>query len=42
MGRAVRVKKPQEAQKAEALWKMNAAKEAGEEYLDPMREDNIR
>ena len=26
----------------EALWKMKAAKEAGEEYYDPTREDNIR
>ena len=40
--RAARVKKPQEAQKAKALWKMKAAKDAGEEYCDPMREDNIR
>ena len=30
--RAVGVQKPQEAQKAEALWKMNAAKNVGEEY----------
>ena len=41
MSRAVGVKKPQEAQKAKALWKMKAAKEAGEEYYDPTREDNI-
>ena len=39
--RAVGVKKPQEAQKAKALWKMKAAKEAGEEYYDPTRKDNI-
>ena len=24
-----------------ALWKMKAAKDAGEEYYDPKREDNI-
>ena len=35
MSRAVGVKKPQEAQKAKALWKMKAAKEAGEDYHDP-------
>ena len=35
------VKKPQEAQKAKALWKMKVAKDAGEEYFDPVREDNI-
>ena len=31
MSRAVAVKKPHEAQKAKALWKMKAAKDAGEE-----------
>ena len=36
------VKRPQEAQKARALWKMKAAKEAGEEYCDSTRKDNIR
>ena len=41
MSRAVEVEKPQEAQKARALWKMKAAKDAGEEYYDPSREDNI-
>ena len=30
MSRAVGVKKPQEVQKAKALWKMKAAKDAGE------------
>ena len=35
------VKKPQEAQKAKALWKMEAAEDAREEYYDPDREDNI-
>ena len=38
---AVGVKKPLEAQKEKALWKMKAAKDAGEEYYDPEREDNI-
>ena len=38
---AVGVKNPHEAQKAKALWKMKAAKEAGEEYYDSTREDNI-
>ena len=41
MSRAVGVKKPQETQNAKALWKIKAAKEAGEEYYDPTREDNI-
>ena len=40
MIRAVGVKKPQEAQKAKAIWKMKAAKDAGEEYYGPAREDN--
>ena len=35
------MKKPQEAQKAKALWKMKAAKDAGEEYYDPDRKDKI-
>ena len=42
ISRAVGVKKPQEAQNANALWKMKAAKDAGEEYYDSAREDNIR
>ena len=41
MSKAVGVKKPQEAHKAKALWNMKAAEEAGEEYCDPTREDNI-
>ena len=32
MSRAVGAKKPQEVQKAKALWTMKAAKDAGEEY----------
>ena len=34
-------KRPQKAHKTKALWKMMAAKDAGEEYHDPAREDNI-
>ena len=41
MSRAVGVEKPQEALKAQVLWKMKAAKDAGEEYHDPTREGNI-
>ena len=36
-----RNEQPQEAQKAKALWKVKAAKDAGEEYYDPTRDDNI-
>ena len=39
---AVEVKKPQDAQKAKAFWKMKEAKDAGEEYYLPMRENNIK
>ena len=39
--RALGVEKAQEAQKAKAFRKMKAAKDAGEEYCDPEREDNI-
>ena len=44
MSRAVGVKKPQEAQKAKALWTMKgeAAKDAGEEYYDPTSEESIK
>ena len=41
MSRAVGVKKPQKAQKAKALLKMKATKDAREEHYDPTREDNI-
>ena len=41
MSRAVGVKKPQEAQKIKALWKMKAAKGAGDSILRPTRADNI-
>ena len=37
MSKALGVKKPQEAQKAKALWAMKAAKDRN----DPAREDNI-
>ena len=40
MSRAVGDQKPQEAQKGKALWKTKAAKDAGEEYYDPEREDS--
>ena len=40
--RAVGVRKPQEAQKAKALWKMKAARDAGEKYYDPKREVGIK
>ena len=42
MSRAVGVKKPQEARKAKGLWKIKAAKDAGEEYHDSTRKDNIQ
>ena len=42
MSMAVGVKKPQEAQKAHVLWKMKAAKEAGEEYFNSTREEGIK
>ena len=42
MSRAVGVKKPQEAPKARALWKMNVGKDVGEEYHDPTREESIK
>ena len=41
MSRAVEPQKLQEVQKAKALCKVKAAKDAGEEYYDPTREDNI-
>ena len=41
MSKAVGVKKPQEAQKARALWAMKAAKDRREEFYDPARKDNI-
>ena len=41
MSRAVGVKKPQEAQKAKALWAMKAAKDRKEEFYDPAREEDV-
>ena len=41
MSRAVGVKKPQEAQKAKALWALKAAKNRKEEFYDPAREEDI-
>ena len=41
MSWAVGVKKPQEAQKAKALWKMKAAKDRKEEFNDPANEEDI-
>ena len=41
MSRAVGVKKPQEAQKAKALWAMKAAKDRKEYFYDPARKDDI-
>ena len=35
------LKKPHEAPKAKALWKMKAAKDRGEEFYDPECKDNI-
>ena len=35
------VRKPNETQKAKALWKMKAAKDRREEFCDPERKDNI-
>ena len=41
MGKAAGVKKPNESQKARALWRMKAARDSGEGFYDPEREDNI-
>ena len=35
------VRKPQEAQKAKALWAMKVAKDRKEEFHDPAREEDI-
>ena len=34
--------KPQEAQKAKALWTMKAAKDSKEEFYDPARDEDIK
>ena len=41
MSRAAGVKKPNESQKARALWRMKAARDSGEDFYDPERKDNI-
>ena len=40
MSRAAGVKKPNENQKAKALWKMKAAKDRGADFHDLERKDN--
>ena len=41
MSKAAGVRKPNESQKAKALWKMKAARDSGEDFYDPERKDNI-
>ena len=41
MSRAAGVQKPNESQKARALWKMKAARDSGEDVYFPERKDNI-
>ena len=41
MSKATGTKKPSESQKAKALGAMKAAKERGEAYCDPAREEGI-
>ena len=41
MSRVVGVKKPQEAQKAKALWAMRAPEDKKEEFYDPAREEDV-
>ena len=41
MSKALGIQKPQEAQKAKALWAMKAAKDRKEQYYDPARKDYI-
>ena len=41
MSKAEGVRKPNESQKANALWKIKAARDRGEEFYDPERKDNI-
>ena len=41
LSRDLGVKKPQEAQKAKAVWAMKAAKDRKEEFCDPAREEDI-
>ena len=39
--KAAGVKRPNEDQKAKALWKMKAARDSGEDFYDPERKDKI-
>ena len=39
--KAAGVKRPNENQKAKALWKMKAARDSGEDFYDPERKDKI-
>ena len=41
MSRAAGVRKPNESQKARALWKMKAAKNRRDDFYDPERKDSI-
>ena len=41
MSKAAGVRKPNEGQKANSLWKMKAARDTGEAFYDPERKDNI-
>ena len=41
MSRAVGVRKPQEAQKAKALWAVKAAKDRKDNFYDPARKEDI-
>ena len=41
MRKAAGVKKPNESQKARALWMMMSARDSGEDFYDPERKDNI-
>ena len=41
ISKAAGVKKPNESQKARALWRMKVARDSGEVFYDPERKDNI-
>ena len=41
MSKAAGVRKPNESQKAKALWKMKAARDSGEDFYDPERKHYI-
>ena len=41
LSEAVGVKKPQDAQKAKAVWAMKAAKDRTEKFYDPAREEDM-